>query len=355
MDACELIQTERFQTKQKQSGVSPANLAAVMLKFDEKYGKEPELDQIPGANSTNYVIEQLNIKDNSVDNKTLLKYTNSDTVEEAQIKLNNQFRDLNIKILDCGQTSIIEINRRPSQYLQKESSPIDVEQNLTREQEITAVISLLDKLKKQYGIDIHYLSQDELNNQFESIVPDLNLVNGFVYQGQIYINTDIAKVSSPVHELLHIFLGGMRFQDPVLYEKLINSIEDLKNYETLAKPFIGKRTKLDINEEIFIDQFSKYLTNQFSFIKNMSDSTLDQIFYNINRLLDSTLNGNYSVESVDPQELYNMNLLELSQLVQSNTFVPSYRGSLDQATVHRLAANIKQSLLENGDLMEICE
>ena len=42
------------------------------------------------------------------------KVEKAQTKEEAQIKLNNQFRDLNIKLLDCGQTSIIEINRRPS-------------------------------------------------------------------------------------------------------------------------------------------------------------------------------------------------------------------------------------------------
>ena len=118
-----------------------------------------------------------------------------------------------------------------------------------------------------------------------------------------------------MHELLHIFLGGMRYQDPMLYEKIVNSIEDLDNYNALAKPYLGVRTRLDINEEIFINQFSKYLTDQFNFIKKLPNSTLDQIFYNINRILDSSLNGNYSVNSANPQELYSMNLLDIAELV----------------------------------------
>ena len=349
MDSCSLVKTGRFQTKKDQSGVSTVNLVATMQEFDSKYGKDPELDQIPGADSSKYLLEQIG---NST--KKILEYTNSETIEEAQIKLNNQFRDLNIKLLPCGETTIVDIKHRASVYNKVNDKPVEVNPDVTKQQGSAAIVSMLQKLQKQYGININYLSQDELNEKFGKIIPDLNLVNGFVYQGDIYINTDIAKINSPIHELLHIFLGGMRFQDPVLYESIVNSIEKLKNYKGLAKPFIGHRTRLDINEEIFIDQFSKYLTNQFNSISKMSQSTIDQIFYNVNRILDSTLAGNYSVNSVNPNQLYNMNILELSQMVQSEAFVPNYTGSINDAMTHRTIANLKEQMLNDKSLIEEC-
>jgi hypothetical protein len=52
-------------------------------------------------------------------------------------------------------------------------------------------------------------------------VPDAVQSAAFIYNGDIYVNTDIATIDSQVHELMHIFLGSMRFKNPELYMELV--------------------------------------------------------------------------------------------------------------------------------------
>jgi hypothetical protein len=58
---------------------------------------------------------------------------------------------------------------------------------------------------------------------------------------------------------MHIFLGSMRFKNPELYMELIQTVENLPNIETLARNY-PNRTKSDLLEEVFVEEFSKYLS-----------------------------------------------------------------------------------------------
>jgi hypothetical protein len=56
-------------------------------------------------------------------------------------------------------------------------------------------------------------------------------VNAFIYNGTIYINTDVAKADAPLHELLHLILGQVRYKNPKLYTQLLDSLTSLPNFE----------------------------------------------------------------------------------------------------------------------------
>jgi hypothetical protein len=66
-----------------------------------------------------------------------------------------------------------------------------------------------------------------------------------------------------------------------MYDKLIETFEN--------------RTRNDINEELFIQEYAKYITGQDSLITNLSEKDNYEIAYNINRTLDSVLFGEDSV------------------------------------------------------------
>jgi hypothetical protein len=40
--------------------------------------------------------------------------------------------------------------------------------------------------------------------------------NGYVfeYDGEIYINVDRASVDTPIHEMMHLLIGSLRFSNP---------------------------------------------------------------------------------------------------------------------------------------------
>ena len=79
----------------------------------------------------------------------------------------------------------------------------------------------------------------------------MELLKGFVKDGNIYINVDNSTMDTKVHELMHIFLGGVRYSNPELYFSLVNQVEQLPRYEEFASNF-PNRTRGDINEEIFV-------------------------------------------------------------------------------------------------------
>ena len=42
----------------------------------------------------------------------------------------------------------------------------------------------------------------------------ISQAKAFIYNGNIYINTDNATIDSPIHEMLHIVIGGLSRSNP---------------------------------------------------------------------------------------------------------------------------------------------
>jgi hypothetical protein len=88
------------------------------------------------------------------------------------------------------------------------------------------------------------------------------------------------SADSPIHEMLHIFLGSMSRFNSNLFYKLVSSVEQLPDYEYRSK-FFPNRTRSDINEEIFVEELAKYLTGNSSLFDNLNNNILNQILYYI--------------------------------------------------------------------------
>jgi hypothetical protein len=86
---------------------------------------------------------------------------------------------------------------------------------------------MLNKIKNIYGINIILTDTNEINNsEYLSKLPNIQLAKAFIFNNDIYVNTDLATAESPIHEMLHIFLGGMRYTNPSEYINLINKMEN---------------------------------------------------------------------------------------------------------------------------------
>ena len=211
---------------------------------------------------------------------------------------------------------------------------------------------VIDKLQTLYGINIIPITNEELSKDSWASVVGTKSVKSFIYNGNIYINTDIATVDSPVHEFLHLLFGSMKYQNRTLYDQLVSQAEQFDSYNTISLNY-PNRTKGDINEEVFVTELAKYLTGQNNAINNLSDANKKEIMYNINRTLDTVLMGEHSVKSV--QDPYNFSLKSLAKLVNSSTMVAEKRGSLTDATINRMMANTKSELMKNRELREECQ
>jgi hypothetical protein len=95
----------------------------------------------------------------------------------------------------------------------------------------------------------------------------------------------------------------MRFKNPELYMKLVQTAEMLPNFEDIAINY-PNRTKADILEEVFVEEFGKYLAGEPSEFSNFDNDTMYQIHYNITRTLDTILMGDNTTAALEDGTLY---------------------------------------------------
>ena len=339
-----------YQTLKKESGLSDSELSHQVGRSIEVTGRIPYLDELKGnVNSEPAIREKLKLKkDNTTSTDQILQATNTDNIEDSVVVLNNKYRDKEIEVLTIGDTSKVYITSRPTIY----SDNIGI-QNNSDINNFHYFNEIINKLQELYGIEIIPITNVELKSDEWKNVVGTEQVKAFVYNGNIYVNTDIATVDSPVHELLHILFGSMKYSNREMYEQIISSSENFNSYNEISIKY-PNRTKSDIDEEVFVTELAKYLTGRANDLSNLPDNLKHEIFYNINRTLDTMLMGEVSVKCIPSDQLYNMSLKTLARLVNASTTQSEFYGSLQQSYLSRIMSNKKSELMNEGLLKEEC-
>lgn len=326
-----------FQAIVKQSGLPEDLVAAICGDFLEKHDRFPRLDEIPYANSTLYVENLLDIKNGIASTENILNKTNYPSLQEAQIYLNNTFHDLQIELLNLGETTKVTITKRP----------IDkpVEQTIipnTLISNYTLFGKIINTLKTIYGININEIDSNTIQQQF-SHIPNLSTAKAFILNGNIYINTELADKDAPIHEMMHLLIGELKTINPQLYYQLVDYVSNLDYFKVFKNNFVN-RTESDIAEELFVEEAGKLIVGKESVLPK---NVIYELMYTTKRILNSILMGDCSVYG----DIYNKSLMQLGIEVNSkmlDTKIPLGRD-------HRIIQNKKKQLLEENKLKEICD
>ena len=351
MVACEINKnSSRYQALKQMSGISEFILDNTISRYKNEFNREDvELDELPGVNSIPHLKKSLNIKElpniNSIDTDQVLEYTSTNSIPEANIQLNKQYKDLEITLTQFDTFTSIEYKKRP-RVEGKISPEIDQELDSNPNKSRVLIVNQLSKLSKLYGINIIPTTTSEAK------VPNAGVVKGYVQDGNIYINTDNATIDTPIHEMMHIFLGGVRYTNPQLYFSLVNTVETLPNYQEYSLQFPFK-TRGDLNEEIFVQEFAHYLTNQPSLFDNLDISNMSKLTYEVLRNIDSFIFGEYSIKTLD-DNIFGSSIIELSKSLQSDIINNKQYGSLSPDMIHRILSNYKEDLKKQNLLEERC-
>lgn len=348
MDYCDIRTTQKGQALKEASGLPEFSVYSFINGFSETYGRFPELDEIPHANSEEHLNKQLDIKETKTSKytttKKLVEVTGAENVAEANVKINQEHSDLEVHLNQIGDAVIVETLHRPSEYIEEDIEPTSIEFDGSRESNSIIIRDALNRLQTYYGVQTIPVTNSELPEGFAE-------AKAFIKDGNIYINTDKSTIDSPIHEQLHLFMGSIRFANPQLYYSLVQSTEQLPNFELLAQEF-PNRTMSDIQEEIFVNEVANYITKQPSLLDSVEDSVVNNLLYYINRDIDSILMGKQSIKALS--SVFNKSLLELAEETGSDNFDIDSAGTLDDATIHRIMANTKESLMKKNELIQDC-
>lgn len=332
-----------YQILLNRSGISENTLDNYCRAFLAKYDRFPHLDELPG-NSTKNLIETLKIDSDGFTSKdVIMKFTQS-SEDQVNTVINDQYRDLQVGVNFILDTAVVSVKQRPSFYNEFDNAPVLIEESLNPR---SVLLNVSEKLDKYYGIKFIPITTAELGQLGISN----ELTKSFILNNNIYINTDIATLDSPIHEILHLVLGSIKFQNPKLYSDLVSIAAQFGNFNKIAKKY-PNRTQQDLYEEVFVEEFSKYLVGN-SELNNLPEHIQYEINYNVTRLLDSILMGDKSVRSLDTN-IYNMSLKDLVKIVNSRLMSTTLHLNLEDAFLHRGLGNLKEELLRKGDLREEC-
>lgn len=338
-----------YQTLLHRSGLSPYELDGEIAYAMEKYGRYPRLDEISHVDSTKAIEKDLDIKIDKELHPTskILQQTKTQSISDAQLVLNDTYRDKEIIVKDLGDTSYMEVRNRPTKDNLK--NPQDVVKHTgTIIPDITYFSNAIDKLQSIYGLNFKEITNKTLaTKEWLDKVPNGQQSSAFIYNGDIYLNVDNLNSDAPVHEMLHIFFGSIKYSIPELYNQLVGLSEKIPNYNDEVLKYKG-RIKSDINEEILVTQFSKFVSGKESILDNLDDSIIREIKYNVQRTLDSVIFGRESVDKLQINGIMNSSLKNLSILLDSTRFDGK------EALVSRQLNNRKAELIKNGELTEIC-
>lgn len=355
MNTCVNINDIQYQKLAK--CVNNENLLQLWVStFLDAHNRFPKIDEIPFANSSKLLDENIKVSTSKQNTKyaniqSILDYTGEDNLKQAQIVLNTKSHpDLEINLLPIGQTVIVQYKRRPLTRKSQEINEIDT--NISLEAQKTIFSDMLYDLQERLGVQFKTITNDELNSdQWKGLIGDARCVNAFVYNGDIYINLDNATFDSPLHELAHILIGNIRFINPTLYSNLLQLVQNIPGINLKMGQYLN-RTQNDIVEELFVTEYSKFLIGQQSIFDKVPIDSLQEINYNMQRCLDTMLQGEYSVKSIS--NLGGETINTLSKKLESNRFNNSKTSSVDISYVHRLVNNEKSALLKEGMLKEEC-
>lgn len=355
MNYCEIKNSQRGQTLKEMSGLSEFSSYSFIRGFEEENGRMPELDEIPNANSESYLDKQLKIKQIGNTRYTTIKRLQelglNQSIEELNPKLNREYSDLEIHLNQIGDSVAIETLHRPSEYDEIEEYERDIDFDGTTESNAVVLGNALDRLQKYYGISMIPITTQQLSEdpQFQNL--PIFQAEAFIFNGNIYINTDKATIDAPIHEQLHLFLGSIRFNHPNLYFQLVSSVENLPDFQDRIKQY-PNRTMSDIQEEIFVEELAKFLVKEPSVFDEVNPSIINFVMYNIKRDIDSIVFGRRSVKTLEDPFQYS--LLQLGQQLDSNHFEVDNPGIINDAAIHRIMANTKEELIKNNELIETC-
>lgn len=357
MNACINKKSYEYRSLSERTGLSDLFLEAEIIDYADKHnGRWPTPAEIDGSDTTEHAREFLELRENNtIETSKLTDKFQVDTVDEAVVLLNTQdtYNDLEFDILPLNKTSIVNISHRPSKYNN------NFEIRYKPDEEVNSKIVLdtaFGKLATLYGIHFKQVYLHDLHNDpmFKDVIAVDPNPKAFILNGQIYINMNNYSVDSPIHELSHMLIGQLRFAKPELYMQLISLSEQLPNYQKMARTYLN-RSRNDINEEIFVTEYSKFITGQKSVFDSIDPDIAYQVQFQVNRMIDTILEGSFGIRDLKLQDIGKYSLKQIADLVNSSKMTSVNSFPLEDSFIHRKLNNMKSVMLKSGQLKEVCD
>lgn len=354
MAMCINKNSTEFKRLSRISGMSDEDLALNIMVTQEEKGRWPEIDELFNPDSSKAMAEDFGLKDLGYVMKGDANNILSGTDEDSFVKsLNNKYKDYNTTSMILDDVLLIYPVKRATIATSDYSNKFNVEKDSGKGKNISVLRAIASRMEKLYGIKFHLFNDSDIKDMDELNGVNVSDKNAFILNGDIYINLDNASIDAPIHEMMHMMLGELKFNNPQLYNKLVESASMIPNYRYIRQTMFANMMEHDAMEEIFVMESARYLSGLPSMIDKLPLKERSMIDYSIMRMIDSSIMGSNTAMGYDINQLKNKSIIDLCEMLGSN-LVNSKQSTSDMGFKSRLMMNKKMDLAQRGILTEKC-
>ena len=242
--------------------------------------------------------------------------------------------------------------------LKMEVIPMDIEISKPHEklsgddiQQLVKVIS--DNITRSTNIKVNTLTTKEISDIYGTYSPQAQS-KAFIFNGEIFVNSDLATADSPIHELSHLILGDLKANNLPTYLELIDKVgnnrNDFKDIRTAYPNLSENDLREEILAHIFSDYYNKIIKDYGGLEQLFDELDLKTMVEKMFQLIDSLDNIS------DNNELMSKSISDIAMGYESK-FTKGFdtlssRGS--DSSMMRKVSNIKQQWFKENKLEEQC-
>lgn len=216
---------------------------------------------------------------------------------------------------------------------------------------VTWMQAISEALSKQFGVNVHLMTSSEIKEEL-SKVANPNTDKAFIYNGEVYVNTTIAKTTDLLHEYIHLVLGVLK-SNPDLrqnYEQLmhliVNTDEGKQLYNDLQETY-PDLSQMDIMEEVFAKLFSGYIRNNITISASNVFQSNEDVIVDMSKSI-------FNTKISDVKKFYGENPITIFAKFNNEVANILQKGNLDFGQDTRIYSNYISKQIKEGNIIEQC-
>ena len=139
---------------------------------------------------------------------------------------------------------------------------------ITRRGRDETVNFVANRIQSLFGenAEVKLFTTEQIAKHLGKSIKEASSIKGFNDGDLIVLNKDSFNESTPFHEMTHIYMRSLRYEDPVLYSKLLNEAKNTELFKSMEKIY-SKLTSNEVAEEVI----SEFVGNKSAYKEDINN------------------------------------------------------------------------------------
>jgi hypothetical protein len=202
-------------------------------------------------------------------------------------------------------TRFVPIPKKGKTKKQKNFQDGQIRRAVGRNVSAKLINTFASKMAKTFGLNVQVLTTNQIAENSDFEVEDATR-KGFVKDGVVYINSDLATLDTPIHEFVHVWMAALKTQNPALHQRIID-MSLAHEYSNTIRERYPEEDEEGIAEETFATltglynsdrAYSEYNKSFFGRMKSIFDGFINWVKTTFSNIFGVGISVNDSLSEI---------------------------------------------------------